>query len=70
MTDGNGEVIVGGYLVTVSDTDTKAPVVNAAVTLHKDDSLSIRLPGNRLLDYADQTTVTVRWSRTRAPFPV
>ena len=60
VTDGNGEVIVGGYLVTVTDTDTKARVVNAAVTLHKDDSLSIRLPGNRLLDYADQTTVTVR----------
>ena len=60
VTDGSGEVIVGGYLVTVTDTDTKAPVVNAAVTLHKDDSLSIRLSGNRLLDYADQTTVTVR----------
>ena len=69
VTDGNGEVIVGGYLVTVSDTDTKAPVVNAAVTLHEDDSLSIRLPGNRLLDYADQTTVTVRLVKDKSAVP-
>ncbi len=59
-TDSKGEAIVGGYLVTVTDTDTKAPVANAAVALHKDNSISIRLPGSRLLDYADQTTVTVQ----------
>lgn len=51
---------MGGYLVTVTDTDTKDPVANAAVTLRKDNSISIRLPNSRLLDYADQTTVTVQ----------
>ena len=59
-TDSKGEAIVGGYLVTVTDTDTKNPVANAAVALHKDNSISIRLPNSRLLDYADQTTVTVQ----------
>ena len=59
-TDSKGEAVVGGYLVTVTDTDTKSPVANAAVALHKDNSISIRLPNSRLLDYADQTTVTVQ----------
>ena len=35
---------MGCYLVTVTDTDTKNPVANAAVALHKDNSISIRLP--------------------------
>ena len=59
-TDSKGEAVVGGYLVTGTDTDTKNPVANAAVALHKDNSISIRLPNSRLLDYADQTTVTVQ----------
>ena len=50
-TDSKGEAVVGGYLVTVTDTDTKNPVANAAVAIHKDNSISIRLPKSRLLDY-------------------
>ena len=56
-TDSKGEAVVGGYLVTVTDTDTKNPIANAAVALHKDNSISIRLPNSRLLDYADQTSL-------------
>jgi hypothetical protein len=60
-TDSKGEAIVGGYLVTVTDTDTKNPIANAAVTPPKDNSMSIRLPmppaGLRR-----QTTVTVQHS--------
>lgn len=59
-TDEHGEAVVGGYLVTVTDTDTKNPVANATVTLHKDNTLSVRLPNSRLLDYADQTTIKVQ----------
>lgn len=66
-TDTHGEAIVGGYLVTVTDTDTKNPVAGAAVTLNKDDTLSIRLPNSRLLDYADQTTVTVQLVKDKSP---
>ena len=58
-TDNKGEAIVGGYLVIVTDTDSKNPVANASVALHADHTLSVRLPSGRLLDYADQTTITV-----------
>ena len=65
-TDSKGEAVVGGYLVTVTDTDTKNPVANAAVALHKDNSISIRLPNSRLLDYDDQTTVTVQLAKDKS----
>ncbi len=68
-TDSKGEAVVGGYLVTVTDTDTKNPVANAAVALHKDNSISIRLPNSRLLDYADQTTVTVQLVKGKSAVP-
>ena len=68
-TDSKGEAIVGGYLVTVTDTDTKNPVANAAMALHKDNSISIRLPNSRLLDYADQTTVTVQLVKDKSAVP-
>ena len=58
-TDTHGEAVVGGYLVIVTDTDTKNPVANAFVALHADHTLSVRLPSGRLLDYTDQTTITV-----------
>ena len=65
-TDTHGEAIVGGYLVTVSDTDTKNPVAGATVTLKEDEFLSIRLPSGRLLDYADQTTITVLLTKDKS----
>ena len=68
-TDSKGEAVVGGYLVTVTDTDTKNPIANAAVALHKDSSISIRLPNSRLLDYADQTTVTVQLVKDKSAVP-
>lgn len=68
-TDSKGEAVVGGYLVTVTDTDTKNPVANAAVAIHKDNSISIRLPNSRLLDYADQTTVTVQLLKDKSAVP-
>ena len=66
-TDSQGEAVVGRYLVIVTDTDTTDPVANAAVTLHGDDTISIRLPNSRLLDYDDQTTVTVLLSEPETP---
>ncbi|MFR7595565.1 MAG: S-layer homology domain-containing protein [Acutalibacteraceae bacterium] len=68
-TDTHGEAIVGGYLVIVTDTDTKNPVSGAGVALDKENSISIRLPNSRLLDYADQTTVMVLLSKDKAPVP-
>ena len=66
-TDSKGEAVVGGYLVIVTDTDTTNPVANAHVVLNKDGSLSIRLPNGRILDYADQTTVTVKLVKDKTP---
>lgn len=68
-TDTHGEAIVGGYLVIVTDTDTKNPVSGAGVALDKAGGISIRLPNSRLLDYADKTTVTVLLSKDKAPVP-
>ena len=66
-TDSKGEAVVGRYLVIVTDTGTTDPVANATVTLHGDDTISIRLPNSRLLDYDDQTTVTVLLSEPETP---
>ncbi len=66
-TDNKGEAIVGGYLVIVTDTDSKNPVANATVALHTDNTLSIRLPSGRLLDYADQTTIQVQLVKDKSP---
>ena len=65
-TDSKGEAVVGGYLVIVTDTDSKNPVANATVALHTDNTLSIRLPSGRLLDYADQTTITVLFTKDKS----
>ena len=58
---------VGRYLVIVTDTDSKAPVSGAAVELGGEEHLSIRLPDRRLLDYADQTTITVLLAEPEPP---
>lgn len=67
ITDKNGEAVVGGYLVIVTDTDTAAPVPGATVTLNKNGSIAVRLPDGRILDYADQTTVTVKLVKDKSP---
>ena len=69
VTDSHGEAEVGGYLVIVTDTDTEAPVMGAVVSLLKDESLTVRLPDGRLLDYADQTTVAVLVKADRSGVP-
>lgn len=65
-TDTHGEAVVGGYLVIVTDTDTKNPVANAFVALHAAHTLSVRLPSGRLLDYTDQTTITVLLTKDKS----
>lgn len=66
-TDTHGEAVVGEYLVIVTDTDTKNPVANATVSLSADNMISVRLPDNRIIDYADQTTVTVLMNEDKTP---
>ena len=69
-TDTHGQALVGGYLVIVTDTDTTNPVANAAVALNGDGSISVRLPSGRLLDFDEQTTVTVLLAKDKSPVEV
>lgn len=56
--DEDGKAEIGGYSVILTDKNNK-PVFNSEITIDRDDNISIRLPKNRLLDFADRTTVTV-----------
>ena len=67
VTDNKGEAVVEGYLVRVTDTDTETPVAGATVVLNKNCTISIVLPDGRILDYVDQTTVTVRFVKDNSP---
>ena len=60
VTDAKGEANVGKYLVIVLDTNSKNPVSGATVSLYADNTMSVMLPNNRLLDFAVQTTVKVQ----------
>lgn len=56
--DEDGNAKVGRYAIVLTDKDGK-PVFNSEITIDKDDNISIKLPEDRLLDYADRTTITV-----------
>jgi len=60
-TDNNGRASVGGYIVIVTDKNA-APVPHAKVFIDYEDNIGVELPDGRLLDYADQTTVTVLYA--------
>lgn len=66
-TDGKGEAIVGEFLVIVTDTNSGRPIANAAVELNRNGTISIRLPDERLLDYAERTTVHVLIAEDKVP---
>ena len=56
--DEDGKAEIGEYSVILTDKNNK-PVFNSEITIDKDDNISILLPKNRLLDFADRTTITV-----------
>lgn len=51
VTDAKGEANVSKYLVTVLDANSKNPVSGATVSLYADNTMSVMLPNNRLLDF-------------------
>ncbi|PWM68360.1 MAG: hypothetical protein DBX61_03660 [Clostridiales bacterium] len=61
--DGNAEV--GGYSIILTDKDGK-PIFNSEITIDINDNITIKLPSGRLLDYADQTTITAFYTDTQA----
>ena len=60
--DGNAEV--GDYFIILTDKDSK-PIFDSEITIDIDDKVTIKLPGNRLLDFEDRTTITVFNSETK-----
>lgn len=66
-TDNYGEAVVGDYLVTVTETVSGNPIHNASVALNEDGTLSIVLPDGKLVDYANQTTITVQMKEGKTP---
>ena len=56
--DEDGKAEIGEYSVILTDKNNK-PVFNSEITIDKDNNISIRLPKNRLLDFADRTTITI-----------
>lgn len=61
--DGNAEV--GDYSIILTDKDGK-PIFNSEITIDINDNVTIKLPKGRLLDYADQTTITTFYTDTQA----
>jgi len=66
-TDSKGEAVVNGYLVIVTDTDTKNPIANAKVVLNEDGTITVILPDGRVLDYGDLTSVGVYLTKDKSP---
>lgn len=62
-TDEDGNAEVGKYAVLVTDKNG-IPVFNSEIIIDVNDNITIKLPGERLLDYADQTIVTVMNTET------
>lgn len=56
-TDKDGKVSVQGYYVFVADESKN--IENALVTLNEDNSFTVLLPAESLIDYANRMTVTV-----------
>ena len=66
-TDNHGEAAVGQYSVTVLFEKDAAPVQDADVTLEKDGSLTVVLPRETGIDFADPVTVIVLLTADDSP---
>ena len=65
-TDEDGNAEVGKYAVLITDKNG-IPVFNSEIVIDVNDNITIKLPEERLLDYADPTTVTVFVAETQRP---
>lgn len=62
--DGNAEV--GAFSLILTDKDGK-PIFDSEISIDINDNVTIKLPSGRLLDYANQTTITVIYTDTQEP---
>jgi len=64
-TDEDGNAKVGKYAVLITDKNG-IPVFNSEIIIDVNDKITIRLPQERLINYEDQTTVTVMDTETNS----
>ena len=64
--DEDGKSEVGDYFIILTDKNGK-PVFDSEIVIDVNDNIFIKLPNGRLLDYNDQTTVTVIHTESKAP---
>ncbi len=64
--DEDGNAQVGAFSIILTDKDGH-PVFDGEITIDDNDNVTIKLPNGRLLDYADQTTITAFYTDTQEP---
>lgn len=62
--DEDGNAKVGAFSIILTNKDGQ-PVFDSEITIDVNDNVTIKLPSGRLLDYADQTTITAFYTDTQ-----
>lgn len=62
--DEDGNAKVGAFSIILTDKDGQ-PIFDSEITIDVNDNVTIKLPNGRLLDYADQTTITAFYTDTQ-----
>ena len=65
-TDEDGKAEIGAFSIILTDKNG-VPVFNSEIIIDVDDMVTIKLPSGRLLDYADQTTITAFYTENQKP---
>jgi len=65
-TDEDGAAEIGGFSIILTDKNS-TPIFNSEIVIDVEDKISIKLPGGRLLDFADQTTITAFFTESQKP---
>ncbi len=65
-TDEDGAAEIGDFSIILTDKNG-VPVFNSEIIIDVDDKISIKLPSGRLLDFADQTTITAFYTENQKP---
>lgn len=64
--DEDGNAQVGAFSIILTNKDGKS-VFDSEITIDVNDNVTIKLPEGKLLDYADQTTITAFYTDTQEP---
>ncbi len=64
--DEDGNAKVGAFSIILTDKDGR-PIFDSEIVIDVNDNVTIKLPEGRLLDYADQTTITAFYTETQNP---